>query len=193
MQVRDNFHVLVRSFKDRSLITRATFVNARTSGVHDGIILQATNMTGYSVPCTFLLLFNTDFIYNLSPQYSTPKCQAIPTETSGLYEKNHPRKCLVLRSDLKQAGATAAFTVDLLVYPLDTLKTRWQSPDYTRRFIDSSANAVNKRALFRGLYQGLGSVIIATLPSCTSFSMRRVNQTRPNPLQRERFSLHMKE
>ncbi|KAL1306988.1 hypothetical protein AAFC00_005620 [Neodothiora populina] len=71
--------------------------------------------------------------------------------------------------DIWIAGAAAAFTVDLLVYPLDTLKTRWQSPDYARLFVDTSTNAVNKRALFRGLYQGVGSVIIATLPSSGAF------------------------
>jgi solute carrier family 25 S-adenosylmethionine transporter 26 len=67
-----------------------------------------------------------------------------------------------------QAGAFAAFTVDLLVYPLDTLKTRFQSPDYNRLYLDKATNAVNKQVLFRGLYQGVGSVIIATLPSCNN-------------------------
>ena len=68
---------------------------------------------------------------------------------------------------IQQAGAFAAFTVDLLVYPLDTLKTRLQSPDYSRLYLNASKTAINKAALFRGLYQGVGSVIIATLPSCT--------------------------
>ncbi|KAI4760808.1 hypothetical protein E4T52_03906 [Aureobasidium sp. EXF-3400] len=71
-------------------------------------------------------------------------------------------------TDILIAGAFAAFTVDLLVYPLDTLKTRWQSPDYNRLYLDKATNAVNKQVLFRGLYQGVGSVIIATLPSCTN-------------------------
>jgi hypothetical protein len=67
-----------------------------------------------------------------------------------------------------KAGAIAAFTVDLLVYPLDTLKTRLQSPDYKKLFTNGASNTVNRAALFRGLYQGVGSVIIATLPSCIS-------------------------
>ncbi|KAG9954552.1 hypothetical protein KCU85_g20, partial [Aureobasidium melanogenum] len=67
------------------------------------------------------------------------------------------------------AGAFAAFTVDLLVYPLDTLKTRFQSPDYNRLYLDKATNAINKQVLFRGLYQGVGSVIIATLPSSGAF------------------------
>lgn len=69
-------------------------------------------------------------------------------------------------TDILVAGAFAAFTVDLLVYPLDTIKTRLQSPDYKRLFTHASTNSAN-RSLFRGLYQGIGSVVIATVPSCT--------------------------
>lgn len=67
-----------------------------------------------------------------------------------------------------QAGATAAFTVDLLVYPLDTLKTRIQSPDYAKSIYVNKATGKPSPHLFRGLYQGVGSVIIATLPACMS-------------------------
>ncbi|KAF2460834.1 mitochondrial carrier protein-like protein [Lineolata rhizophorae] len=72
-------------------------------------------------------------------------------------------------TDILLAGAIAAFSVDLLVYPIDTLKTRLQSPDYARRYVDAGTRAVNRPALFRGLYQGVGSVIIATLPSSGAF------------------------
>lgn len=76
-------------------------------------------------------------------------------------------------SDIWIAGAVAAFTVDLLVYPLDTLKTRLQSPDYARLYTHSASSngaaIVNRAALSRGLYQGVGSVIIATLPSSGAF------------------------
>lgn len=68
-------------------------------------------------------------------------------------------------SDILLAGAIAAFTVDLLVYPLDTLKTRIQSPNYAKLYTNAATQKPNP-ALFRGLYQGVGSVIIATLPSC---------------------------
>ncbi|KAF1347312.1 mitochondrial carrier [Lizonia empirigonia] len=71
-------------------------------------------------------------------------------------------------SDILIAGAIAAFTVDLLVYPLDTLKTRFQSPDYARLYTNSATGKPNP-ALFRGMYQGIGSVIIATLPSSGAF------------------------
>lgn len=69
-------------------------------------------------------------------------------------------------TELNEAGAFAAFTIDLLVYPLDTIKTRIQSPNYRRLYTSPSTGAIN-RALFRGLYQGIGSVVIATVPSCT--------------------------
>ncbi|KAI9779035.1 MAG: hypothetical protein M1816_003764 [Peltula sp. TS41687] len=79
-------------------------------------------------------------------------------------------------TDILLAGAIAAFTVDLLVYPLDTIKTRIQSPDYRQRYVDASTQTIKKRILFRGLYQGVGSVILATLPSCQS-------QHSPKPFQ----------
>ena len=71
-------------------------------------------------------------------------------------------------TDIWIAGAFAAFTVDLIVYPLDTVKTRIQSPDYKRLYANGPNNSTN-RALFRGVYQGVGSVIIATLPSSGAF------------------------
>ncbi|KAL8696584.1 MAG: hypothetical protein Q9224_002717, partial [Gallowayella concinna] len=67
---------------------------------------------------------------------------------------------------LRQAGAFAAFTVDFLIYPLDTIKTRVQSPDYRRLY---TSNGTVNRSLFRGLYQGIGSVVLATLPSSGAF------------------------
>jgi hypothetical protein len=69
-------------------------------------------------------------------------------------------------SDIWIAGAFAAFTVDLLVYPLDTIKTRMQSPDY-KKLYTNGVDGKATRTMFRGVYQGIGSVILATLPSCT--------------------------
>jgi len=63
------------------------------------------------------------------------------------------------------AGALAAFTVDLLVYPLDTIKTRYQSQDYQNVFAKTQPSKSTPKPLFRGLYQGIGSVIFATLPA----------------------------
>jgi hypothetical protein len=75
-------------------------------------------------------------------------------------------------TDIWIAGAFAAFTVDLLVYPLDTVKTRMQSPDY-KKLYTNGVDAKVSRSMFRGVYQGVGSVILATLPSCTLFSESR--------------------
>jgi len=72
--------------------------------------------------------------------------------------------------DVMLAGAAAAFTVDLLIYPLDTLKTRQQSRDFVKTFADTSATTkLPSRQLFRGLYQGIGIVIVATLPAAGTF------------------------
>ncbi|CAK7274898.1 hypothetical protein SEPCBS57363_006400 [Sporothrix epigloea] len=81
------------------------------------------------------------------------------------------------------AGAFAAFTVDLLIYPLDTIKTRMQSRDYMKTYADKPASTLSpsqaatalRRAFvpsayaLRGLYQGIGSVIMATLPASGVF------------------------
>ncbi|KAL1910708.1 hypothetical protein Sste5344_003609 [Sporothrix stenoceras] len=82
--------------------------------------------------------------------------------------------------EIMLAGAFAAFTVDLLVYPLDTIKTRMQSRDYIKTYAEASSTSSKpiatakalKRATvpsayaLRGLYQGIGTVILATLPAC---------------------------
>lgn len=90
-----------------------------------------------------------------------------------------PCYCMAFNStntDILFAGAFAAFTVDLLVYPLDTIKTRLQSPDYKRLYTNASTNTAN-HALFRGLYQGIGSVVIATVPSCMSLASPTISFT----------------
>ncbi|KAG5976537.1 hypothetical protein E4U58_003369 [Claviceps cyperi] len=67
--------------------------------------------------------------------------------------------------DVYIAGALAAFTVDVLVYPLDTIKTRFQSQDYVITYASNKQNAL----ALRGLYQGIGSVVLATLPAAGLF------------------------
>ncbi|KAI1133990.1 mitochondrial carrier [Hypoxylon sp. FL0543] len=72
--------------------------------------------------------------------------------------------------DVMLAGGGAAFIVDLIVYPLDTLKTRQQSRDFIKTFADPSTKTkLPSRQLFKGLYQGLGIVIVATLPAAGTF------------------------
>ncbi|CAO1631502.1 unnamed protein product [Parajaminaea phylloscopi] len=64
--------------------------------------------------------------------------------------------------DTVVAGAMAALAVDALIYPLDTVKTRLQTPDVAKRF-------PTRKALFQGLYQGIGATVIVTLPSAGVF------------------------
>ncbi|CAK7219464.1 hypothetical protein SCUCBS95973_003830 [Sporothrix curviconia] len=92
----------------------------------------------------------------------------------------------ITHKEVMLAGAFAAFTVDLLVYPLDTIKTRMQSRDYIKTYADMSASsppkatataaaaalqrtAVPSAYALRGLYQGIGTVILATLPASGVF------------------------
>lgn len=81
-----------------------------------------------------------------------------------MYPPSYIQKAIDTKA--KKAGAVAAVTVDFLVYPFDTLKTRIQSPEYNRIYKDASTGAVRKNVLFRGLYQGVWSVVLATIPSC---------------------------
>ncbi|KAH6856988.1 mitochondrial carrier domain-containing protein [Chaetomium sp. MPI-CAGE-AT-0009] len=74
-----------------------------------------------------------------------------------------------MQHEILAAGAVAAFTVDLLVYPLDTIKTRYQSQGYLglKSNLSSARRAPN--TTLRGLYQGIGSVVLATLPAAAVF------------------------
>ncbi|OQE16497.1 hypothetical protein PENFLA_c027G06913 [Penicillium flavigenum] len=72
-------------------------------------------------------------------------------------------------SDIWVAGAFAAVAVDFIVYPFDTLKTRVQSPDYEKVFKDARTGAVRRNLLFRGLYQGVWSVVFSTIPASGAF------------------------
>lgn len=54
-----------------------------------------------------------------------------------------------------KAGASAGLSVDLIIFPLDTLKTRLQSP---QGFVKAGG--------FSKLYAGLASVIFGAAPGC---------------------------
>jgi len=53
------------------------------------------------------------------------------------------------------------------VFPLDTLKTRLQSPSFQQQY--RSAAAISNRALWRGLYQGVGPAVLVAIPSSGVF------------------------
>ncbi|KAL4752554.1 mitochondrial carrier domain-containing protein [Aspergillus terricola var. indicus] len=71
--------------------------------------------------------------------------------------------------DIWLSGAVAVVTVDFLVYPFDTLKTRVQSPHYAAIYKDAATNTIKKSVLFRGLYQGVVSVVLSTIPASGAF------------------------
>ncbi|KAK3991029.1 mitochondrial carrier domain-containing protein [Cladorrhinum sp. PSN332] len=73
------------------------------------------------------------------------------------------------QKEIMVAGAVAAFTVDLIVYPLDTLKTRIQSQDFSKVSKEAAVKAGSRN--LKGLYQGIGSVVFATLPAAGIFFM----------------------
>lgn len=66
----------------------------------------------------------------------------------------HPRANIIAH----QSGALAGTTVDLSLYPLDTLKTRLQS---SRGFAASGG--------FRGVYAGVGSAVVGSAPGAALF------------------------
>lgn len=70
-------------------------------------------------------------------------------------------------NDRPQAGAAAGVSVNLLVFPLDTLKTRFQSDGFQQRY--RSATAIADRVLWRKLYQGVGTVLLVAVPSSGVF------------------------
>ncbi|XP_030163053.1 S-adenosylmethionine mitochondrial carrier protein isoform X6 [Lynx canadensis] len=56
------------------------------------------------------------------------------------------------------AGGVAGVSVDLILYPLDTIKTRLQSPQ-----------GFNKAGGFRGIYAGVPSAAIGSFPNAAAF------------------------
>ncbi|KAK0666452.1 putative S-adenosylmethionine mitochondrial carrier protein [Cercophora samala] len=82
------------------------------------------------------------------------------------------------QAEILAAGAVAAFTVDLLIYPLDTIKTRYQSQGVVAQLRRPPSVPHG----LRGLYQGIGSVIFATLPAAAIFfiSYESLKSSLPN-------------
>ncbi|KAI5286384.1 hypothetical protein KEM54_006832 [Ascosphaera aggregata] len=79
------------------------------------------------------------------------------------------------------AGAFAALSVDAIIFPFDTLRTRLQAPDYAKRFRNQTTGIVNRAALFRGLYQGVGTTALAMIPSSLQEDVNVGNPDFPGP------------
>lgn len=58
----------------------------------------------------------------------------------------------------KKAGGFAGIAVDAALFPLDTIKTRLQSP---LGFVGSGG--------FRGVYSGLGAAVLGSVPTGCTF------------------------
>lgn len=69
---------------------------------------------------------------------------------------------------LIQAGAFAGISVNLLTFPLDTIKTRLQSPTFQQTY-GSNSTGIATRALWRNVYQGVGTVLLVSVPSSGVF------------------------
>lgn len=66
------------------------------------------------------------------------------------------------------ADGAATLIVNLPIYPLDMFKTRYSSPDYAKIYVQPEG--CQTPALFHGLYQGIGSVILVPLSPGTVLS-----------------------
>ncbi|KAK4097412.1 mitochondrial carrier [Parathielavia hyrcaniae] len=100
--------------------------------------------------------------------YTAPRVLSLQRSSRPTYTTNNMRDAL--QTEILAAGAVAAFTVDVLVYPLDTIKTRYQSQGSYSVPNQLSSAARAPYAAVRSLYQGIGSVVLATLPAGESLS-----------------------
>ncbi|KAE8163087.1 mitochondrial carrier domain-containing protein [Aspergillus tamarii] len=68
------------------------------------------------------------------------------------------------------ASTTASLSLDLFIHPLDTIKTRIQSREYSQFLRTNAGTSVWRHpGIFRGLYQGIASVTAASFPTAGAF------------------------
>ncbi|KAJ9198456.1 hypothetical protein DTO166G4_2242 [Paecilomyces variotii] len=67
------------------------------------------------------------------------------------------------------SGAVAGLTVDLSLYPLDTIKTRLQKARHSTNGPTTKSAPPPLRQTIRGIYAGLPSVLLGSAPSAASF------------------------
>ncbi|KAJ6096354.1 mitochondrial carrier domain-containing protein [Penicillium sp. IBT 16267x] len=67
------------------------------------------------------------------------------------------------------ASTVASLSLDCLLHPLDTIKTRIQSREYVGSFRGPRTGILGDTRILRGLYQGLGPVLVTSFPSAGVF------------------------
>ncbi|KAJ5918704.1 mitochondrial carrier domain-containing protein [Penicillium verhagenii] len=67
------------------------------------------------------------------------------------------------------ASTVASLSLDCLLHPLDTIKTRIQSPEFVGTLRGSRTSILSDTKILRGLYQGLGPVLVTSFPSAGVF------------------------
>ncbi|KNG83257.1 hypothetical protein ANOM_008267 [Aspergillus nomiae NRRL 13137] len=68
------------------------------------------------------------------------------------------------------ASTAASLSLDLFIHPLDTIKTRIQSREYSQFLRTNTGTSIWRHpGIFRGLYQGIASVTAASFPTAGAF------------------------
>ncbi|KAJ5136656.1 hypothetical protein N7448_005210 [Penicillium atrosanguineum] len=67
------------------------------------------------------------------------------------------------------ASAATTLSLDFMIHPLDTIKTRIQSREYTNYARSTRKSVFSHPKIFRGLYQGFGSVLVSSFPAAGAF------------------------
>ncbi|KAL7276403.1 hypothetical protein RUND412_000608 [Rhizina undulata] len=76
---------------------------------------------------------------------------------------------MVKHADAMIAGPLAGAAVVVLFYPLDTIKTRLQSPGFRHLLAAAGRGSARRKLMFKGLYQGVGPLFLVTLPASAVF------------------------
>jgi solute carrier family 25 S-adenosylmethionine transporter 26 len=64
---------------------------------------------------------------------------------------------------LTQSASLSSTLTTLLVFPLDTLKTRLQCPNYQQTHHNTNTTTITLRTLWRNLYRGVGAATLITI------------------------------
>ncbi|KAJ6010952.1 mitochondrial carrier domain-containing protein [Penicillium sp. IBT 35674x] len=67
------------------------------------------------------------------------------------------------------ASTVASLSLDCLLHPLDTIKTRIQSREYVGSLRGPKTSFLGDTRILRGLYQGIGPVLVTSFPSAGVF------------------------